>query len=121
MSLKTPLADPAAVAASPFPTAARGTKALGNLRKSTPAMIIIAILAVLVLLPLALVLLAAFSDAVPRPGNISLGGLTLDNLRLRASPEALGALGNSLMVGAGSAVVALVIGAFLAFVCARTD
>ncbi|MFC8410049.1 ABC transporter permease [Arthrobacter sp. NPDC057259] len=120
MSLKTPLADPA-VAASPVPASSRGTKALGNLRKSTPAMIIIAILAVLVLLPLALVLLAAFSDAVPRPGNISLGGLTLDNLMLLASPEALGALGNSLMVGAGSAVVALVIGAFLAFVCARTD
>jgi len=120
MSLKTPLADPA-VTASPAPAASRGTKALGNLRKSTPAMIIIAILAVLVLLPLALVLLAAFSDAVPRPGNISLGGLTLDNLILLASPEALGALGNSLMVGAGSAVVALVLGAFLAFVCARTD
>ncbi|MFS0717893.1 iron ABC transporter permease [Arthrobacter sp. 1P04PC] len=121
MSLKTPLADPA-VAASPVPASSRGgTKALGNLRKSTPAMIIIAILSVLVLLPLALVLLAAFSDAVPRPGNISLGGLTLDNLMLLASPEALGALGNSLMVGAGSAVVALVIGAFLAFVCARTD
>ncbi|QDW30951.1 iron ABC transporter permease [Arthrobacter sp. KBS0702] len=120
MSLKTPLADPV-VTASPAPVASRGTKALGNLRKSTPAMIIIAILAVLVLLPLALVLLAAFSDAVPRPGNISLGGLTLDNLILLASPEALGALGNSLMVGAGSAVVALVIGAFLAFVCARTD
>lgn len=120
MSLKTPLANPA-VAASPVRTASRGTKSLGNLRKNTPAMIIIAILAVLVLLPLALVLLAAFSDAVPRPGNISLGGLTLDNLMLLASPEALGALGNSLMVGAGSAVVALVIGAFLAFVCARTD
>ena len=120
MSLKTPLADPV-ITASPAPVAYRGTKALGNLRKSTPAMIIIAILAVLVLLPLALVLLAAFSDAVPRPGNISLGGLTLDNLILLASPEALGALGNSLMVGAGSAVVALVIGAFLAFVCARTD
>ena len=120
MSLKTPLADPV-ITASPVPVAFRGTKALGNLRKSTPAMIIIAILAVLVLLPLALVLLAAFSDAVPRPGNISLGGLTLDNLMLLASPEALGALGNSLMVGAGSAVVALVIGAFLAFVCARTD
>ena len=120
MSLKTPLADPV-ITASPAPVAYRGTKALGNLRKSTPAMVIIAILAVLVLLPLALVLLAAFSDAVPRPGNISLGGLTLDNLILLASPEALGALGNSLMVGAGSAVVALVIGAFLAFVCARTD
>jgi iron(III) transport system permease protein len=94
---------------------------LANLRKSTPAMIIIAILSVLVLLPLALVLLAAFSDAVPRPGNISLGGLTLENLTLLATPEALGALGNSLMVGAGSAVVALAIGSFLAFVCARTD
>jgi len=123
MSVKTPLAAPAIAAGerNTGPARHRRVKALANLRKSTPAMIIIAILSVLVLLPLALVLLAAFSDAVPRPGNISLGGLTLENLVLLATPEALGALGNSLMVGAGSAVVALIIGAFLAFVCARTD
>ncbi|MDQ0633092.1 iron(III) transport system permease protein [Arthrobacter pascens] len=123
MSIKTPLATPAIAAGerNTGPARHRRTKALAKLRKSTPATIIIAILSVLVLLPLALVLLAAFSDAVPRPGNISLGGLTFDNLVLLATPEALGALGNSLMVGAGSAVVALIIGAFLAFVCARTD
>ena len=123
MSVKTPLAPPAVAARerNSEPVPHHRLKALANLRKSTPAMIIIAILSVLVLLPLALVLLAAFSDAVPRPGNISLGGLTLENLTLLATPEALGALGNSLMVGAGSAVVALAIGSFLAFVCARTD
>ena len=123
MSIKTPVAAPTIPAGerSTEPARHRRTKALGNLRKSAPATIIIAILSVLVLLPLALVLLAAFSDAVPRPGNISLGGLTLENLVLLATPEALGALGNSVMVGAGSAVVALIIGAFLAFVCARTD
>ncbi|QCO99861.1 iron ABC transporter permease [Arthrobacter sp. 24S4-2] len=123
MSIKTPLAAPTIAAGerNTGPARHRRVKALANLRKSTPAMIIIAILSVLVVLPLALVLLAAFSDAVPRPGNISLGGLTLENLVLLATPEALGALGNSLMVGAGSAVVALIIGAFLAFVCARTD
>jgi iron(III) transport system permease protein len=123
MSIKTPPAAPVIAAGerNTVPAPHRRTKALANLRKNTPAMIIIAILGVLVLLPLALVLLAAFSDAVPRPGNISLGGLTLENLMLLATPEALGALSNSLMVGAGSAVVALIIGAFLAFVCARTD
>lgn len=123
MSIKTPLA-PTVIAAeerNTGPAPHRRIKALANLRKSTPATIIIAILSVLVLLPLALVLLAAFSNAVPRPGNISLGGLTLENLTFLATPEALGALGNSLMVGAGSAVVALIIGVFLAFVCARTD
>jgi iron(III) transport system permease protein len=123
MSIKAPLATPTIPAGerSTGPAGHGRNKALGNLRKSAPATIIIAILSVLVLLPLALVLLAAFSDAVPRPGNISLGGLTLENLVLLASPEALGALSNSLMVGAGSAVVALIIGAFLAFICARTD
>lgn len=90
-------------------------------RVSTPVIVIIAILAVLVLVPLALVLLAAFTTSAPRPGNISLGGLTLENLAFLGSPEALGALGNSLMVGLGSAAIALVIGAFLAFLVARTD
>lgn len=121
MSLETV----AARAAARDPRNARDThhrrRALSTSRKNLPAAITIAILGVLVLLPLGLVLLAAFSDAVPRPGNISLGGLTLDNLVLLATPEAVGALGNSLMVGSGSAVIAMIIGAFLAFVCARTD
>ncbi|MCQ9164540.1 iron ABC transporter permease [Arthrobacter sp. STN4] len=102
----------------PFP---RRIRTLASFRKSWPTTLIIVILAILVVLPLALVLLAAFSSSVPRPGNISLGNLTLDNLAFLGSPEALGALGNSLIVGAGSAVIALVIGAFLAFICARSD
>jgi iron(III) transport system permease protein len=122
MSLKTsPARTVAAPAADQEPRNHRHARTLSQLRKGAPSTVIIAVLSVLVLLPLALVLLAAFSDTVPRPGNISLGGLTLNNLVLLASAEALGALGNSLIVGAGSAVIALIIGAFLAFVCARTD
>ncbi|GAB3272764.1 iron ABC transporter permease [Sinomonas notoginsengisoli] len=99
----------------------RSARGLAALRKNTTGLVVLAILAVLVVFPLGLVLLAAFSDSVPRPGNISLGGLTFSNMALLATPEALGALVNSLMVGAGSALIALVIGAFLAFVCARSD
>jgi iron(III) transport system permease protein len=125
MSLKTPTRVPPGIAANPEAATAKGKRrslrAVAKLKRNYPTVIIIAILALLVLLPLALVLLAAFSSSVPRPGNISLGSLTLDNLAFLASPEALGALGNSLIVGAGSAVIALVIGAFLAFICARSD
>jgi iron(III) transport system permease protein len=123
MSLKTSPTRSSPLQEPPHPEATRHrrTKALAHLRKSTPTTVIIAILSVLVIFPLALVLMAAFSNAVPRPGSFSLGGLTLENLILLANPEALGALGNSLMVGGGSAVIALTTGAFLAFVCARTD
>lgn len=106
---------------SPAKRTRRSLRTVGSLKKNYPTALIIIILAILVLLPLALVLLAAFSNSVPRPGNISLGSLTLENLALLATPDAIGALVNSLIVGAGSAVIALVIGAFLAFVCARSD
>ncbi|MFF2345967.1 ABC transporter permease [Pseudarthrobacter sp. NPDC058119] len=124
MSLKTTEAATRAearLAPKPEPRDYRWARTLAGLRKNTPGLIVLVILGVLIVLPLALVLLAAFSDSVPRPGSISLGGLTLSNLALLATPEALGALVNSLMVGAGSALIALLIGAFLAFVCARSD
>ena len=124
MSLKTSQATRRAAALpalKPEPRDYRSARTIAGLRKNTPGLIVLVILGVLIVLPLALVLLAAFSDSVPRPGSISLGGLTLSNLALLATPEALGALVNSLMVGAGSAIIALLIGAFLAFVCARSD
>ncbi|MEO7122443.1 MAG: iron ABC transporter permease [Lacisediminihabitans sp.] len=98
-----------------LPQVLRGSKKLG------PVVVVIVILAVLILVPLALVLLASISTSVPRPGNISLGDLTLGNFALLATPEGLTALLNSIEVGIGSAVLALIIGSFLAFLCARTN
>lgn len=91
------------------------------LRREGPAFVILAILAVLVIAPMILVLIAALATEVPRPGNTGLGSFTLDNLARLATPEATRGLVNSLVIGAGAAVLALVIGAVLAFICARTD
>jgi len=78
MSLKTTEAATRAdarLAPMPAPRDYRAARTLSGLRKNTPGLIVLVILGVLIVLPLALVLLAAFSDSVPRPGSISLGGL----------------------------------------------
>lgn len=83
--------------------------------------ILYGLLAALILLPVALVGLSAFTSETPRPGNIDLSGLTLENFSAVVGAGARGAAVNSLAVGAASSVVALVIGGFLAFVTARTN
>ena len=93
----------------------------GILRKNGAALVVLAVLAVLVIMPMILVLVAAIATEVPRPGNSGLGALTLDNLKVLTSPDAVKGLVNSLMLGLGATVIALVIGASLAFICARTD
>lgn len=99
--------------------AARRTRRV--LRREGPAFVILAILAVLVIGPMILVLVAALATEVPRPGNAGLGSFSLDNLARLATPAATRGLVNSLVIGLGAAAIALVIGAMLAFICARTD
>jgi iron(III) transport system permease protein len=79
------------------------------------------ILGILILMPVALVVISAFTGTTPRPGNIDLGSLTLDNFATVFSPGAMRAAGNSLLVGIGASVVALLCGGFLAFVTARSN
>lgn len=86
----------------------------------TPA-VLYGVLGVLILLPIALVVLSAFSTTTPRPGNIDLRHLTVANFGSLFSAEVGEASLNSLLVGVGSSVFALVIGAFLAFVTARSN
>ena len=93
----------------------------GKMVKETPALVLLAILIVLVVMPMALVFIAALTTAVPRPGNAGLGAFTWDNFKILATPEAAKGLGNSLLIGLGSSAIALVIGSLLAFICARTD
>ena len=45
----------------------------------TLPVVLYAVLAILILMPVALVVLSAFTATMPRPGNISLTGLTLEN------------------------------------------
>lgn len=79
------------------------------------------ILGILILMPVALVVISAFTGTTPRPGNIDLSSLTLDNFATVFGPGAMRAAGNSLLVGVGASVVALVCGGFLAFVTARSN
>ncbi|WP_375001208.1 ABC transporter permease [Aeromicrobium sp. CTD01-1L150] len=101
----------------------RSTARLRTLRRRLPVpAVLYGTLAVLVLLPVAFVTLSAFSNDTPRPGNIGFAGLTLDNFgTVFGSAGARRAAVNSLMVGLGSAAVALTIGGFLAFISARTN
>ncbi|MDV3125826.1 iron ABC transporter permease [Mycobacterium sp. 21AC1] len=80
-----------------------------------------AVLAILIVLPVALVVLSAFTTTTPRPGNIDLSGLTFDNFAAVFGPGARQAALNSLLIGIGASVLALAIGGFLAFVTARTN
>lgn len=113
---------------TPAPAVAvRGTRSrrriapLGVLRRRwLGSLLLIAVLAVLIVLPGALVLLAAFTRTVPRPGDISFG-LTLHNFSVLGTEEVHTALLNSVIVAVLGTCLALVIGAGLAFLSARTD
>ncbi|WP_049743169.1 ABC transporter permease [Mycolicibacterium goodii] len=112
VTMQAPAATP------PDPGVARGGP---RLRRSLLPIALYAILAVLIVLPIALVVLSAFTTTTPRPGNIDLSSLTFDNFAAVFGPGARQAALNSLLVGIGASVLALAIGGFLAFVSARTD
>ncbi|NBE92310.1 iron ABC transporter permease [Nonomuraea sp. KC401] len=102
------------------PPALRG-RARRLLREITLPGVLFAVLALLILAPVALVVLSAFASDTPRPGNFGLTGLTFDNFVNVTSAGSVKAALNSLAVGAGASVLALLIGGFLAFVTARTN
>jgi iron(III) transport system permease protein len=83
--------------------------------------LVIALLVVLILLPVLLIIFAALSDVLPRPGNISLANLSLETLRGVLSGATLGAAQNSLLIAFGSALFAMGLGGSLAFLFARTN
>ncbi|GAA1320960.1 ABC transporter permease [Leucobacter albus] len=90
-------------------------------RKVAGIVALYGVLGILILLPVALVVLSAFTSETPRPGNISLSNFTLSNFGTVFGPGAMRAAGNSLLVGLGGSAVALLCGGFLAFVTARTN
>lgn len=91
------------------------------LSKRAVSIVLLAVLAVLILIPLFFVFLSAFLDEVPRPGNIKVDGVTLDNFALFASHTARVAIINSVIIGAGSALLAVCVGSFIAFLAARSN
>nr|WP_202559393.1 iron ABC transporter permease [Streptomyces sp. SID5914] len=119
-------ATPAATAgttnkpATPDPAPAL-TAVVNRMRRGMPTAVLLAVLGVLVVLPMLFILLAAFSDTVPRPGDIGLNSLSFGNFSVLGSAQALTALGNSVLVAGCASVLALLIGCGLAFLTARTD
>ncbi|WP_168584125.1 hypothetical protein [Saccharopolyspora sp. ASAGF58] len=103
----------------PSPASTRG-RARPGLRGRLVSLPLLALVSFLVLVPVGFILLAAWVDEVPRPGNISLSP-TLDNFRVLVADGVLKAAGNSILIAVGSTVLALLIGGFLAFVTARTN
>ncbi|GFG50696.1 ABC transporter permease [Mycolicibacterium agri] len=98
-----------------------GRLATGTLRRTVLPLVLYAVLAVLIVMPIALVLISAFTATTPRPGNIDVSSLTFDNFAAVFGAGARQAALNSLLIGVGSSIFALAIGGFLAFVTARTD
>lgn len=82
--------------------------------------VMLLVMGFLILVPAGFVLLAAFSETVPRPGSITLD-LTLGNFAVLGEPGVVKATVNSLVIATLSTVLALAIGGFLAFTTARTN
>lgn len=99
--------------------ARRQSRRIGRIPRliSLPFLIIIGFL---ILVPVGFIVLAALSSDVPRPGNVN-WDLTFENLKIVAHEGVVGAAINSLVIALLSTILALAIGGFLAFVCARTN
>ncbi|WP_150461511.1 ABC transporter permease [Nesterenkonia ebinurensis] len=82
---------------------------------------VLGVLFVLICIPVLLIIFAALSDVLPRPGNISLTNLTFETIGGILSGATLGAAQNSLIIAFGSALFAMFTGGALAFIFARTD
>lgn len=104
----------------PEPDTKPAPAVVGVRRRFLPTGTLLVVLAVLVLLPAGLVLLAAFTGQVPRPGNISFD-LTFVNFEIFAEPEVLRAFVNSLLLAVLATLLAVCIGGGLAFLAARSN
>jgi len=99
----------------PLPTRRRSSWAI----RGTAVFIGIVLIA-LVVVPMGTLLVAAFTDSPPRPGA-PLGSFTLENLAALTSVGNRAALMNTVIIGVCATVLALAIGATLAWISARTD
>jgi iron(III) transport system permease protein len=91
-----------------------------GLTKSAISLLLFAILTVLVVVPLIMVVYAAFVDHLPFSGERDVNW-TLDNFRTIWAPEVGAAALNTLIVASAGTVIALFFGGLLAWLGARTD
>ncbi|MBX3093308.1 MAG: iron ABC transporter permease [Cryobacterium sp.] len=82
--------------------------------------LLLAALTVLVVLPAGMLVYASFLDAPPRPGSVH-GNFTLDNYAAIGTERNFRATANSLIIGLGGTLFALVGGSMLAWLFARSN
>ena len=91
---------------------------LGRIGIAVP--ILYVFLGITVIVPLAILVLAAFTDAPPFSGATALH-FTLLNVAALWAPDVAGAAGNTLFVAVIGTIGAVAIGSFLAWLAARSD
>lgn len=82
--------------------------------------VIYIVMLMLVIVPMIMLLVAAFTDSPPRPGD-PMGDFTLANFNALMTERGLSATRNSVVIGLGAGALAMAIGTALAWVAARTD
>jgi len=83
---------------------------------------LLVLLAFLVIYPVAMLLLGAFTTRNPVVDGVSLADISLGNfLVVLGNPNVLAALGNSLIACGGGTALAVVVGLFFAWIVVRTD
>ncbi len=88
--------------------------------RNIPLLLLLAALGILVVYPIGMLVYASFIDQPPRPGAMA-GVFTLKNYLALLRPGISEAAVNSLTFAVGGSILALAIGAALAWLVARTD
>ncbi|WP_199434781.1 ABC transporter permease [Qaidamihabitans albus] len=113
--------DRTSVADPPLPQQEKPPgRMVSSLWRRGPFWALLAIMIVLVVLPIGMLLLASLTDSTPRPGD-PVGNFTLDNFQALFSDRGIEAMVNSVLMALGAGVVAMSIGAALAWLAARSD
>ncbi|QEE60436.1 iron ABC transporter permease [Salinibacterium sp. dk2585] len=85
-----------------------------------PYLILFAVMAILVVVPMVVLLVASFTDSAPRPGD-AIGNFTLDNYAAIFSARGLSAAGNSAIIAFFAGSLAMILGTAMAWLAARSD
>lgn len=100
--------------------ATAGRKVRSYVVRRLPVLVLFAILAFLIVLPLGLLFYGTFVDVPPRPGADA-GRFTWDNYTALLAPGTRDAFVNTLIVGLVGATLAVLLGGSLAWIAARTN
>lgn len=98
----------------------RVNAAVSRARRLGPFTFLVSLLAILVVMPMGILLVATFSDLVPRPGA-GVGRFTLEHYQGLTQGNNPRAFGNTLTLGFFGGFFSVVVGTTMAWLAARTD